>query len=228
MQRLVFFILFSLFMSSDARSQTFNYSFASDSSAWQELTSQTLLNTVDISWNSTYRVPIGFSFSYLGRTFDSVTIETNGYVVFDAESNYAFTSFNAFRDKLDNEGHHSVLSYTNTGTAPNRTLKIQYKNVAQADDPAEILSYQIWLHENGEVEVRIGPNSYGELVMSDTTQALRLGPLNKNMNTPVNSFFASGNPRAASGHTQDETHPDAGYLYAIPFVGWRYRFIPMN
>lgn len=229
-QRILLVALFSFCTPFLLRAQTpsFNYSLSSDSVAWSELTSQTLCNTINTAWNSQYRIPIGFSFPFAGRNFDSLNIETNGYLQFDADNYYAFTAFHSFRDKLDSNGFHSVLSYALSGTSPNRVLKIQYKNAGQADVPAETLSYQIWLRENGSIEVRIGPNSYTDVAMSDTSQLVRLGPLNKNMNTPVNAFFATGNFRQATGQTQDENHPEPGYMHAIPLPGWRYVFVPVN
>jgi hypothetical protein len=211
-----------------AQNPNFNYSLSSDSVAWSELTSQTLCNTINTVWQNQYRIPIGFSFPFAGRTFDSLNIETNGYLQFDADNYYAFTAFHSFCDKIDSNGFHSVLSYQLAGASPNRILKIQYKNAGQVDEPLATLSYQIWLHENGSIEVRVGPNSYTDVALSDTTQLVRLGLLNKNMNTPVNSFFAAGNFRQATGHTQDENHLDAEYIHAVPFPGWRYVFVPVN
>ncbi|TND10237.1 MAG: hypothetical protein FD123_485 [Bacteroidetes bacterium] len=68
-------------------------------------------------------------------------------------------AFNAFYDKQDSSGNRSVLSYAQSGSAPNRILKIQYKNVGQSGTASELLSYQLWLKEGGALEVHIGPHT---------------------------------------------------------------------
>lgn len=154
--------LISLFvlLSSQLFSQDFNYTVSTSTEAWQELNSQTILNTNNSAWNFSYKIPVGFTFNYLGRNFDSLTIETNGYLVFDADRNYALTTFIGFSDCEDSAGTHAVLGYELSGTTGNRVLKIQFKNTGVSRRAAKFFSWQIWLKENGVVEVHIGPNDY--------------------------------------------------------------------
>lgn len=149
-----------ILLSPDLFSQDFNYTVTTDTETWQELNSQTILNPNNSAWNFSYKIPVGFSFNYLGRNFDSLTIETNGYLVFDADRNYAFTTFLGFSDCTDSTGTHSVLGYELSGTTGDHILKIQFKNTGNSLHASEFFSWQVWLKENGVVEIHIGPNDF--------------------------------------------------------------------
>ncbi|MDQ3111045.1 MAG: hypothetical protein M3R17_14220, partial [Bacteroidota bacterium] len=79
-----------ILLSLPVKSQNFDYTVSVATETWQELNSQTILNTSNTAWKFSYKIPIGFTFNYLGRNFDSLNIETNGYIVFDAEHRYSF------------------------------------------------------------------------------------------------------------------------------------------
>lgn len=230
-------LIAGLLLSIPVKSQNFNYSFAKDSLTWQELNTQTILNTNNSAWNFAYRIPIGFSFNYLGRTCDSVTIETNGYLVFDEDRNYAFTAFLGFGDCIDAAGNHSVIGYSTSGTAGNRILKIQYKNTGSWMASSQFFTYQIWLKENSNtVEVHIGPNDFQPGILAletdtiiinpDSIHAYRVGLLNMNMNTETCGFFIAGTTAATFGQPVYEAYPDTPFLVRAPSQGTRYTFTP--
>lgn len=229
------------------RAQNFDYAVTADSVAWNELNAQTILNTNNSSWNFFYKIPIGFTFNYLGRNFDSLTIETNGYVVFDAERNYALTAFSGVGDRVDTSGNHAVLGYELTGSAGNHILKIQYKDCGDANTTTETQSWQVWLKENGSVEFRVGPGTLrtNEVVVSeisqatqldttytttvnDSTQKFRIGLLNMNMDTEVKGLFVGGNPSTPQTQPVNDTYPETLFLNSIPAPGYRYTFTPSN
>lgn len=243
MNKLLFIIALLLATYGVTRSQDFNYSVSTDSVAWNELNAQTILNTNNSAWNFSYRVPIGFTFHFCGRDFDSLTIETNGYIVFDNDRNYALTAFSGIGDCIDTSGNHSVLGYELSGTAGNHILKIQYKNCSTSRSGGKTLSWQVWLKENGNVEVRIGPSTLRENVITeteideetseetittttaiDTTMKFRVGLLNMNMDTEDNGIFLSGNPVAPQAEPVSGYEPEPDYLEVIPNVGYRYTF----
>jgi hypothetical protein len=240
MRRFLFFVLFSFFLL-PARSQDFNYTVSADSVAWNELNTQTILNAGDTAWKFAYKIPVGFSFHYLGRTFDSLMIETNGYLVFDNDRNYAFTAFQQFGDRVDSLGHHAVIGYELSGSTGNHVLKIQYKNAGLSLTDARAQSWQIWLKENGSVELHAGPTDYrlrevyytvndstytvSEL---DSAQVSRIGLLNQNMNSAVYGIFLSGSSSSPVAENSDEQHPETASLQGIPSQGMRYVFTPTN
>lgn len=238
-------IITGMLFSLSVQAQNFDYSFAKDSVAWQELNSQTILNSNNSAWNFSYKVPIGFTFNYLGRNFDSLRIETNGYVVFDDDRNYALTAFLGFSDCVDGEGNHSVLGYELSGTNGNHILKIQFKNTSNSSLSEKHFSYQIWLKENHAVEVHIGPNDFQSgftvnttvmdsvtiqrdttYVNADSSQSYRIGLLNMNMDTETSGFFIGGNVNSPQSLPVNENNAEPIYLMRAPSSGTRYTFTP--
>ncbi len=228
-----------------SKAQNFNYTFVKDSVVWQELNSQTILNTNNSAWNFSYKIPIGFSFEYLGNEFDSLTIETNGYLVFDQDRNYALTAFLGFGDCVDATGNHSVLGYALSGTVGNRILKIQYKNTSISSNSTQFFTYQVWLKESGAAEIHIGPNDFQPALVitnnvidslttqsdttyinPDSTQAYRIGLINMNMNSETRGLFIGGTTAAPQSQPVNDANPDPFYLVRAPSQGTRYTFTP--
>jgi hypothetical protein len=236
MHRFCSFIV-GMLLALTGESQSFDYSFSKDSVAWQELSNQTILNSGNGAWSFSYKIPIGFSFNYLGRNFDSLRIETNGYLVFDNDRNYALTAFLGFSDCVDAQGNHSVLGYELSGTNGNHILKIQFKNTGSMKQTSKHFTYQIWLKENGVVEIRIGPDEYqpGIIIMNqydtvltnrDSLQFYRVGLINMNMDAETNGFFIGGNVSSPQGQPVDQNHTDPIYMMCAPSQGTRYTFTP--
>jgi hypothetical protein len=225
-------ILFAmLFLARPAAGQDFNYSVQIGTTSWSELSSQTLCNTVNIMWESAYRIPIGFSFVFNGISYDSVSIETNGYLVFDSNRNHAFTAYGTFGDKTDTLENHSVLGYELTGSSGNHVLKIQYKNVGQSNHTNELLSYQIWLHQNGTIDVITGENTFqpdpnDSLSVADTSQHIYTGLLNMNMQGTVRGYFVGSTLSGPGGQPVNDTTPDPVYFNTVPASGTRFTFSP--
>jgi hypothetical protein len=238
-------IIFIFLSAIQLRSQDFNYTVSADSVAWNELNAQTILNTGNSAWNFSYKIPIGFTFNFLGRNFDSLTVETNGYLVFDDDRNYALTAFSGVGDCIDSESNHAVIGYELTGTAGNRVLKIQYKNCCITGSATETQSWQVWLLENGNVEVRVGPGTLRTNTVSiveineitleetisaitqlDTVQKYRIGLLNMNMDTEERGLFIGSNPVFPQTRTVNDESPDPVSLSSVPNRGYRYTFTP--
>lgn len=247
MHKLLFIIAFLLAAYGITRAQDFDYTVSTDSVAWNELSSQTILNANNSAWNFSYKIPIGFTFPFCGRNFDSLTIETNGYVVLDENRNYTITMFSGVGDHVDDNGNHSVLGYQLSGTSGNHTLKIQYLNCSPNPGGGEVLSWQLWLKEDGGVEVRVGPGllrtnttimvQYNEVTEQqdtiitetlDSAQQYRIGLLNANMDTEECGIFVVGNPSAPDTHTLRFDDTETPLLLFVPARGYRYTFSPEN
>ncbi len=244
MQRILLFIAICL-AHSQVKSQNFDYTVSTDSVAWNELNAQTILNANNSAWSFSYKIPIGFTFNYLGRNFDSLTVETNGYVVFDQHRSYALTAFSGVGDVVDTSGNHSVLGYELSGSPGSHVLKIQYRNCGYGGSATEIQSWQIWLKENGNVEFHIGTGTLRSNVISvtvfnestqldstynlaalDTTQKCRIGLLNMNMDTPDRGLFIGEDPVMPQSQPVNDIYPEIIYLNLIPPAGYRYTFTP--
>jgi len=228
----IVFLSAALLLTGIAAAQQFNYNVSCDSAGtYQELTAQTLLKSGSSPWAEKYPLATGFPFSCLGRTFDSVRVERNGYLSFDADRSYAFMAFNAFSDKIDTAGNRSTLSYALSGSAPNRVLKLQFRNMGQGAAPAELLSYQIWLNENGAIEVHVGPHTYAiadSTNSSDTLMPVVIGLVNTNMDTPTRGLFLEGSTTQPGSRPVNDTYPDPAFIRSIPAQGTRYTFTPVT
>jgi hypothetical protein len=238
-------LLFLIVFGRKISAQEFNYSVTTDSVAWNELNAQTLLNATDTAWRSAYRIPLGFNVNFLGRQFDSVTVETNGYVVFDRDRNYAMMIFNQLGDAVDTSGHHSVIGYETQGAAGTRVTKIQYLNCGENGDNSRMQSWQVWIHENGTVEFRIGPGTLRQtksvitvtdsvtgldssyiVLADDSSKQCHAGLINMNMDTEQRAQLLSGSPENPQLITVTENTAELPSLLFIPRKGYRYSFTP--
>jgi hypothetical protein len=105
-------------------------------------------------------VPIGFPFSYLGRTHTVVTPDPNGFLDFgDADTAFYFVGI--WYDQYTENGSGDIL-YLTEGPPGNQIFKIEYKNLYPTDDSSEsnTTNFQIWLYQaDSSLEVRAGPRS---------------------------------------------------------------------
>lgn len=206
--------------------QQFNYTVTTNTVTWQELNSQTILNTGASAWAESYRIPIGFDFPCNGNSYDSLTITANGYIVFDAQQNCAFTAFNRFAGLPDTNGNYPVIGYELTGSTGNHVLKIQFKDVMQHEDPSKKLSFQLVLNENGVTGVIVGTHDFTPGI--DSLNVQRIGYLNMNMNTSVRGYIMSGNPSSPGAQQVTAVSPELPDLFGLPATGTRYYFTPNN
>lgn len=229
-----FFVLLIFIVTTDnafaQQEPQFNYSVNASAAGEYAPLNQAQQATQNGSWNFCYRLPIGFSFPFLGSRFDSVFVETNGYLVFDKNRDYAFTAFSMFGDAVDKYGSHSSLAYALSGTPGNHVLKIQFNNVGRNGSGAMLLDYQVWLLESGDLELHVGPNDFqpDSIHPLDSSLLVRIGMLNMNMDTRNRGYFIRGSAEQSSGQPMDDQHPDPVYLLNVPPAGTRYVFSPVG
>lgn len=227
MQRIIFF-LSAILLAISARSQDFNYRVSTDSVAWRELSTQTILNTGTQNYSPIYKIAIGFSFSFLGQEFDSITIQSTGMVNFDSERNYSFWGLAGNSFYADSAGAVSVLGYQLTGDTGNRELTIQFKNVGAPTDPSSTLSYQLIIRENGSFAFLMGTISGSAETNSLFNGPVSIGLVNQNMDTNERALLLSGSPLAPSSVHINESNPNITSLSGLPPAGYRYTFTPSN
>ena len=225
--RFGFFVLLGavLFASPQAKGQDFNYTLQVNTTNWSELSSQTLCNSVNQPWQSSYRIATGFSFPFNGGSYDSVTIETNGYLVFDRNRDQAFAAFTTFYNVIDTSGNNSVLGYEVSGTAGNKILKIQYLHVGLNNYSTEQLSYQLWLHENGQIEVIVGENSFQS---SNSASPFLLGVLDMNMMAENRGYLVGYTSGNYIGQPVNNQTPEPLQIGTLPQSGTKFLFIPVG
>ncbi|RYF84073.1 MAG: hypothetical protein EON98_09735, partial [Chitinophagaceae bacterium] len=174
--RKLYVLLMALCVSYALHAQVNSYIFSQSSGTYTEITGGTVLGTTSndeqVFNNSTTGAsgpvtstgfPIGFNFMYGGTSFDKFAVASNGYIVLGtgsfaiANSTTAAISttttagfanlISAFNQDLQGQAG-SEISYATIGTAPNRTLVVQWKNYRRWNGTTPMnYNFQIRLNE---------------------------------------------------------------------------------
>jgi len=183
-----------------APAQTFSYDLQKDSSGYTVLSGAVVLSTAENFRSKSFTVDIPFAFNFCGSAADSITIEGNGFIVFNKEKATAIVAYTNFGSNKDTTmGYSSSILCKAEGDSGNKIFKIEFKNLSQSSLSAnDHLSYQVWLYENGnKIEFHTGTNSYAGTPGIEIP--VLLGLINKNMDTENNAFLLYGDPHNPSG-----------------------------
>ena len=152
-----------------------SYPFTASQKTFTYLTGGTQINftlgNFGLYWDDGYypNIPIGFTFTFAGTPYTTVTANTNGTMHFGNFSNWTWypaisTTYlgqNApcvmagWHDAMgDDVGWGSRVSYLTTGTAPNRVFTLEHKYWGSWQGPSNpYISYQYILYESGPIEI---------------------------------------------------------------------------
>ena len=152
--RIALTVLFTLGVLS-VFAQVSEYSFTQTAATYTELTGTTVLHDINIDDAQSVVTEIGFPFLYDGVSYTQFKASSNGFVTLNAtsttsQSNVLATQLlilGGFWDDLKTDATESSVSYLLTGTAPNRILKVQYKNLKWYYSTTNLINFQIWLSE---------------------------------------------------------------------------------
>lgn len=152
-------ILLALLASVNLQAQP--YSFSQSTSTYSYLSGETVLTTsAPWTYASAFTVPIGFTFNFMGTNFTTVYVEGSGFAYFDFNYYNLALPFTVKLKSKGSSGNNSPISYKTEGIAPNRILKVQWKNAGFHYDTTSTINFQMWLHETSNVvEVHVGPNN---------------------------------------------------------------------
>lgn len=116
--------------------------------------------------NSVGPFNIGFNFTFMGTAYTQFYLGSNGIITFgggSGVSNITIPSSSVGRDLIafactDQDPRTSagtpIINYLTSGTAPNRILVLNYKNVQRFNSPTNITTAQVQLYENnGKIEI---------------------------------------------------------------------------
>jgi hypothetical protein len=149
------------------------YEFVSARSAYNEFSDGTLLAGAALPVDDvTFTVPIGFSFRFGGEVYSNITISSNGFCAFSPAESLVqsgsvvtrplSTSLNA-KGYIAACGADIVIPATGDmrlkteGTAPNRTMTVQWRNATFKAASESRLNFQIRLYETSErIEIIYG------------------------------------------------------------------------
>lgn len=149
-------------LSTEAQNQF--YKFTQFSSTYTELVNPVVIDTMNFAEGDFYLLPLtGETFSFFGVPFPLGGIKTfhlqpNGNLRIDNDSSLVIID-GAFT-WLDSIDATSSVSYLIEGTAGNRVVKVQWKNLhVRVGDPGNYMNLQIWVYQSsGAVEIHYGPS----------------------------------------------------------------------
>ena len=147
-----------------------SYSFSSSTGTYSSIsgtgTSLTAAAGDDMTASA---VPLGFSFSFCGNTYSSVSVCSNGWASFLSTSSVAYSNAIANLGGIspvlmpfwcDLNGATGHAYYQTTGTAPNRVFTVEYNNWSYYM-ASSTLNFQVQLHETtNEVDFCYGANAF--------------------------------------------------------------------
>jgi len=190
------------------------YSFTSSQGTFSEISGGTVHGTAANDNECFLAIPLGFSFTYNGVAYTTISIATNGFIAMGdnvVTSNVAISSATgtnnvvaALNRDIKSRDTGSLMSLS-SGTAPNRVFTVQwlhYKRVptATANDD---FSFQIQLHENGNKVQFV----YGAFtaVTSTTAASIQVG-LRGDANTDFNNRTTTTDWSATTAGTANNSN----------------------
>lgn len=171
-----------------ATSAKAQYTFTTFSAPYQNLSNSTNLFPGILDWDDEFKkAGLPFPVFVNGESYDSVMVESNGSLFFfsnfldidniETETDTLaavmpfgeYVSENGQTDliaRLDN----SPVSYSVEGAAPNRILKIEWRDAGffadSSDNKDLFINFQAWYHESdAALEFRYGPSNYQPYVI---------------------------------------------------------------
>jgi hypothetical protein len=121
--------------------------------------------------NSSAALNIGFSFPFFGNSYTQFYLNSNGYISFGQGNTQSWISIPsssspnniiAFAGTNLHAGRGTpTINYFTTGSAPNRILVVNFKNVQHNSSASNLTSVQIQLYENGNIELHNTTNTAG-------------------------------------------------------------------
>ena len=252
-----YFVFIAFLLSLISFGQVGQYSFSQSQGTYQELSnSKTVLatataNSIAGSFDTAnWNVTLPFNFVFGNYTGNSVNINSNGFLVFEATTSSGtspISSTNVYAGAIaawarDINGafdasFESSVSWEVLGTAPNRIFVVQYKNVrpsySSSATDINLFSFQIRLKESSNiVEIVYGSNStfVGNTVSASTIQVGLRGNTNADFLNRTNSTTTNFNSSTA-GTTNSSTQAfstSSASTQKMPNNGLTYTFSPPN
>lgn len=154
-----------LFGSISAQAQSCYFNF--DNSQYSEISGNYLVNNDPFDDTVFYNVPIGFTYRYAGKEWNSLDVNSNGKVVLrnnsvNQDTLISIIPFGA--DLIADVIHHSPsISYESGGCAGAILLKVQFKDISfKGGTTDDYINFQLWLYEStGAFEFHYGQGNAG-------------------------------------------------------------------
>ncbi|UUC45676.1 hypothetical protein [Flavobacterium cerinum] len=177
-------------------------------------------------------IPIGFPFNFNGQEYSNCTIVTNGFIAFGktdantglitnpiSSNQYYAGAISALGTNLRTIDATSTATYQTTGSAPNRTFIVQWKNV-KSETQGGYYNFQIRLNESTNIiDIIYGSIApTGDLINAQT--GLRgfdntdFNNRAKNSNSNWDNNTSKGTSNTATVSTGPDNIPSSGTIYS--------------
>ena len=193
-----------------------------------------IFNDVDAGSSNGPGYPIGFPFTFKGQTFDHFSVSVNGYIVLGTSIFTTYQTYSVLAEPgttgfayaiaglstdLEAQGN-SLLQYSTIGTAPNRTLVVEWNHYRKYGAGADDLNFQIRLHETtNAIEL-----SYGTMI-SDAFGATAQVGLRGATATNIKGLTTTTNWAAAT-YTTSSSAALPLHTAAMPASGFGFVWTP--
>lgn len=186
----------SIFFSSIISAQVSSYTFLQSNTTYTPISGATILGLATNDDTSFNALNIDFTFNYGGLNYTQLSVNSNGFLTFDATATSSYISISnavagasnnlvaGFNDDLQGVVG-SSLSYVTSGTSPNRVFTVQwtnYRNYISSGSSADSYNFQIKLFETSNVVQVV----YGTMAKDATNRTRQVG-LRGNSNTVFNN-----------------------------------------
>ena len=209
-------------------SQASSYAFTAVAGTYDTLVAGTNVPAIEADYAISGLLPIGFSFTYDGVSYDSLKAASDGFLSFNPSAGATGSNdldntsasrrplIAALWDDLDGNatGGVSYASYLTTGTAPNRVFTFEWKNWEwRWNSNTPTMSFQVKLYETSNIVKLVYKQEAG--TVSSGTASIGL--------SGVSSFLSlDGSGTSPSASSTSET----SNISAKPATGQVYSFTP--
>ncbi len=144
-----------------------DYTFQQSPATYTELTESTVIHSTGIDDAMSAALDIGFTFVYDENSYTQFKANSNGFITLNTASSASLSNnlsaqtliIAGIWDDLKTDDSDAGVSYYLSGTAPNRVLTVQYKNLKwyYSANPVNLANYQIKLYEgSNKIEIVYG------------------------------------------------------------------------
>lgn len=161
-------------------------------------------------------IALPFTFTYYGESYDKITVSGNGYAAFNSPFSRSYNAplpdreapnagIYPFWDDLYVD-YDSGIYWSTIGTAPNRRVVIEWRNLSSWYDYLARVSFEVILNETGEVTMQY-------LTPSDS-------PYARGALASIGIENESGDVGIQYSYRTPSIVEDTAVTYAVPFAGF--------
>jgi hypothetical protein len=222
MKKILFLSLLLIFASKALLSQNY-YRFELDSTSYNRLNNATVVDSFLADELQDIQIDLGFNFNYYGQSFSKI-ISYDAFFYFNPASYEVLMPFYTYYQKKK-VASFSGLRFRTDQTPNGKIFKAEIANVDVLGVPplndTDSISFQMWLYENGTIEVHFGPS----VVSAGANGFLPVCFFNNFDESKNVTIYEDPNNPSVGFDLPDSLTPIVG---GLPKEGMVYRIIPSS